>query len=934
MPWEKYRSIFCLNKSLFDYKTCIIPKSCFDVNKLPAGFGTLQYCSCSEDSPLEMWFEKIAGLVIGQIAEAILLAVVLWLLWVRLRREQHLAFWSASWAVAALYIVSLTLYVVAYQHGSGRPLWVSLSLAGATLGWLQPALLFLSAGSLQSGRVSRRTVVLVTGIALALGIVWSVAAWAHGGWIASGEPFQRLQVVVAPRTFAEAAGMACYAVCFRRYYARARGFSGWLTVGFCLGYSIHLLLVSLGDIGLQFYGNPNGLLNSTIASIVPMGITLGIAISVMEQAEHSEGAVRSIWNSPLPMRLTDADGRVVNVNPAFCALVGRPPEEIAGRLFTECHAPSLERHLLERYRQEFAARSVEPRERRSFLRADGKLVETELTNTFVQGPAGVEVLTLVQDTTREHETAGALRRSEEHLQLLLDSATDAIFDFRMDGSSTERYTRFRDLLGYSNGELPETLDTWLNLMHPDDRATLAADLSHLRQAPGTLNQWEYRWRHKDGRWVWLRSTVRIMEREAGGQPRRVIGTLTDITDYKAAQEQTRRLETELLQTGKMEALGRLAGGVAHDFNNYLTVINGYCDLILNQITTGKQSERLRKIRAAGEKAAALTQQLLAVSRKHAVQPQPVGLNRLISEFAALIHRLIGENIAIVTHLDPDAGLVQADPGQIHQILMNLTLNARDAMPGGGEILIQTSQWDDAALAGRRPRHASPGSYVLLSVSDKGQGMSPDTMQHIFEPFFTTKAKGSGTGLGLATVSSIVQQAAGWVEAESIPGTGSTFRVFLPVIENASDSTAESADSRELPGGRETILLVEDQEELRRIAAEVLEERGYRVIEANGAEQALDKSSEYRGTIHLLLTDVVMPGTSGPELARRLGAARPETRVLFISGYAPNRLADLGPGARLLAKPFSPAELCAAVREVLETEQRTAMTVNQQLPPRW
>ena len=874
-----------------------------------------------------MWFEKIAGVVIGQIALSVLLAVVLWQLWARLRREQHLAFWSLSWAATAVYIASLSLYVVSYQYGGGKPAlmtWVSLL---TTIGWLEPAFVVLAAWSLRSGRVKQRQVWITCIAALVVGLSWWALAWSHGSWMPAAEPFQRLQIIVAPRTFVQAVGMACYALFFRRWYSRARGFSGWLTIVFCLAYTAHLLLVALGDIGIRLYGDPNGLLNSTMGTIVPMGITLGIVMSVLEQAEHSESAVRSVWESPVAMRLADAEGYVTSVNPAFCAMMGRSKEQLEGHLVTECYDPALSLPLLERFRERFATRTVEPRLRRSFERWDGKPVEAELTNSFVETPTGPQLLSLMQDTTREHEATEALRRSEERLQLLLDSISDAVFDLRMDGSSVERYTRFRKMLGYETEEMPETLEAWLALLHPEDRAALPENPVDGLDASGNLIHWEYRLRHKAGHWVWVRSAAKVIEWDETGRPLRMVGTMTDISEYKAAEAQARRLESELLQTRKMEAIGRLAGGVAHDFNNHLTVINGYCDMLLARTTDAKLTDKLTKIRTAGERAAALTVQLLAVSRRQAVRPRPIHLNLLVEELDTLVHRLIGENIEIVTRLDPDLGMVEADPGQIHQVLMNLTLNARDAMPAGGRITIQTA-------TEIREDGARPGQYAHLSVGDNGHGMSAEILERIFEPFFTTKSLGAGTGLGLSSVYGIVQQAGGWVEVDSAPGRGSTFRVYLPILERASSPAAPERPHAELPGGTETVLVVEDQEDLRRVAVEILREQGYRVLEAGDGDEALSVCTASEGPVHLLFTDLVMPGMDGRELARLIRERTLETRVLFTSGYQlGDRQAALAAGETLLPKPFSPSQLCGKVRDVLDgKEDSRSMLAMNDVPP--
>ncbi len=882
-----------------------------------------------------MWFEKIAGLVAGQIALSVLLAVALWRLWARLRREQHVAFWALSWAIIAVYICSLALCAMASESRSAASSWLlQVPLLGVSLGWIQPALLVLAAWSLRSGPLSRRQVILTCGIAISVGLGWSSIVWLRGEWPAA-DFFQRVRILVAPRTFLEAAATACYAAFFRRYYRRARSFSGWLTVGFALAWSMHLFLVALSDAGIHVYGDPNGLLNSTIAGLLPMGITLGIIFSVLEQAERSDGAIRSIWGSSVAMRLTDAQGYVVSVNRAFCDLMGRSEEQMVGRLFTECYQPSTAGLALERYRERFASPTVEPHVHRTFVRWDGKLVEAELTHAFMETPEGPRMLALMQDTTREHAALQALQHTEQRVQLLLDSITDAVFVLRTDGTSVERYTQLREMLGYPIGELPDTVDTFLALLHPGDRASLPANLPDDLPASGHLAHWEYRLRHADGRWVWIRSAVKVIERDPAGRAVRVVVTMNDISEYKAAEAEARRLESELKQTRKMEAIGRLAGGVAHDFNNHLTVINGYCDLLLHQTSDSVLKEKVAKIRTAGGRAAALTQQLLAVSRRQAVCPQRVHLNLLVEELGSLLQCVIGEHIEIVTSLDGGLGWVDADPGQMHQVLMNLTLNARDAMPDGGRILVETANHLVEAGSANRPRDARPGAYARLSVSDTGHGMSADTLERIFEPFFTTKRPGAGTGLGLSTVYGIVQQAGGWLEVESQPGKGSAFRVYLPIVEPATGMETAEDSAAETGAGTETVLVVEDQADLRHVTAEALRGKSYHVLEAGGGHEALSVCASHPGPIHLLFTDVVMPGMGGPELARLVRERRPATLVLFTSGYpAGSRQMALVESAAMLAKPFSPVELCAKVREVLDGRpaSRATLMAGERQPP--
>jgi signal transduction histidine kinase/ActR/RegA family two-component response regulator len=390
---------------------------------------------------------------------------------------------------------------------------------------------------------------------------------------------------------------------------------------------------------------------------------------------------------------------------------------------------------------------------------------------------------------------------------------------------------------------------------------------------------------------------------------------------RAGEEERSRLADQLQQAQRMESIGRLAGGVAHDFNNLLTVISGYTDMLLaEESLTDDQRAQLRQISAAGTQAANLTQQLLAFSRKQVIQPRPLNLNTVVQDTSTMLRRLVGENIELTTDLEPGLQPIMADPSQVRQFLMNLVINGRDAMPGGGKLVIKTANVvvDDAAAA-THPE-AAPGAYAVVSVSDTGVGMDAETLGHIFEPFFTTKAKGEGTGLGLSMVYGIVKQGKGWIATASQPGRGTTFTVYLPQIQAEPSILAEAPGTASNRSGTETVLLVEDQASVRSLAASVLRGFGYRLIEAESGEEALAAAGRDPSEIHLLLTDVVLPGMTGKDLADRLKDTRPRMKVLFTSGYAEDVIAHRGvlsPGIRYLPKPFAPNVLAKAVREVLD-----------------
>jgi len=425
------------------------------------------------------------------------------------------------------------------------------------------------------------------------------------------------------------------------------------------------------------------------------------------------------------------------------------------------------------------------------------------------------------------------------------------------------------------------------------------------------------WRHRD-------NTGRVIDVEAAMHEiqycgkQMLLAVLLDITDR-------RHLEEQLRQAQKMEAVGMLAGGVAHDFNNLLTIITGYSQLILNNISEDDSNRHsVEQIMKAGERAAALTKQLLAFSRRQVLQPKVLELNKLVGGLSTMLRRLIGEDIDLSLVLPGDLGRVSADPGQIEQVIMNLAVNARDAMPKGGVLTIETANRHlDEHYAGRHIA-VKPGSYILLAVSDTGSGMDAATQARLFEPFFTTKTAGKGTGLGLSTVFGIVKQSGGSVEVYSEPGRGTSVKVYLPRIDQP-EAVENSGTAKKIARGSETILLVEDDEMVRTLVRETLHREGYKILDAPGPLEARKMAEQYKAQIQLMITDVVMPKISGRELAEHLSKRRPDMKVLYMSGYTDNAILNSGileKEVAFLQKPFTPAALTEKVREVLEADHRT------------
>jgi PAS domain S-box-containing protein len=445
-----------------------------------------------------------------------------------------------------------------------------------------------------------------------------------------------------------------------------------------------------------------------------------------------------------------------------------------------------------------------------------------------------------------------------------------------------------------------------------DRARVIAAL----ERGETLHDLEIQGRRRDGVLIWVSVNVRPVK-DPGGLTLHYEWSLADITER-------RQLESQLRQAQKMEAVGQLAGGVAHDFNNLLTVIGGRCYLMLSKLGPDDALRReVELVRGAAERAARLTHQLLAFSRKQVLEPRVLDLNETVTGIEPLLRRLIGEDIEISVTRGSDLSRVKADAGQVEQVILNLAVNARDAMPQGGRLVLETANVTLDERAARRAPDLAPGRYVVLSVTDSGHGMDAATRAQIFEPFFTTKEIGKGTGLGLATVYGIVKQSGGFIEVESEPGRGACFKVYLPQVEE----DAEAAEPAKVPGtrtrleGSETVLLVEDDESLRMLAREILTVQGYAVLEAASPRDALRVHQTHLGRIDLLLTDVVMPEMNGRRLADHLKIARPEMAVLFMSGYTGAALGQHGEATEfaghLLQKPFTPDGLSRRVREVLD-----------------
>jgi len=509
---------------------------------------------------------------------------------------------------------------------------------------------------------------------------------------------------------------------------------------------------------------------------------------------------------------------------------------------------------------------------------------------LIKGRVGADLLLRsVRYACERARAVEALERREEHYRSLTENSLDLVSILNSNGTIRYVSPSHERILGYPAEELIG--GNAFSFLHPEDVERLRA----VARQPATSEPIEYRFRHKDGSYRTLESYGRDLSHLAG------VGGLVvnsrDVTERK-------RLEEQLRHSQRIEAMGRLAGGVAHDFNNLLMVIAGHSQMLLDSMLPGDPArDDLEQVVKATQRATDLTRQLLAFSRRQAVKPSLLNLNSMVQHTERMLKRVLGENIQLVTDLASGLESVYADPGQLEQVILNVALNARDAMPHGGTLTLVTA---NTTLGSSDSRH------VLLSISDTGSGIASGVLPHVFEPFFTTKEH--GTGLGLSTSYGIIKQAGGEIEVDSNPGSGTTFRIYLPAFDKTAEPAEPVPQSAPLAGS-ETILLVEDEEGVRRVLETMLKRSGYRVLSSGSTTEAMSMAREHSGSIHLLITDMVMPGMSGLNMADQLTAQHPEMRVLFVSGYG--EPASPSAEAPFLQKPFSTVELAVKVREILQ-----------------
>lgn len=614
--------------------------------------------------------------------------------------------------------------------------------------------------------------------------------------------------------------------------------------------------------------------------------------------------------NPETSLLIDAEGNVLMVNDALVQRLGRRKEEIIGACLYDLFEQEVARNRKAYIDQVFqTGKPLRFEDSRS-----GRYYETFVYPIFdLQGKV-TKVSILGIDITDRKLAEEKLRESEEKYRFLVEHAGEAIF-VAQDGRLKFVNSKTMEILGYDREEL--TSRPFIEFIHPEDRAMVFE--RHTKRLQGEMLPTAYSFRilHRSGEIVWAELNTALIEWE--GRPA-TLNFLTDITSRKKAEQEMASLQEQLRQSQKMEAIGRLAGGIAHDFNNLLTVIKGTCQLSLLDLREDDPLRAsLKEIERSAERAADLTRQLLAFSRKQILEPQVLDLNALIKNLDKMLRRILGEDIQLVTFLDDHLGRIKIDPGQMEQVIINLAVNAKDAMPQGGKLTLETAHVELDEEYARKHVSVKPGSYVMLSVSDTGIGMTPEVKERIFEPFFTTKEMGKGTGLGLSTVYGIVKQSGGNIWVYSELGQGTTFKIYLPRVDEPLGEIRREV-FRGTARGSETILVVEDDETVRKLAVKLLQMHGYKVLDASDARQALHLCRDYKEPIHLILTDVVMPEMSGRRLLEQMKEIHPEAKALYMSGYTDNVILHHGileKGVEFLQKPFTLESLTRKVREVLD-----------------
>lgn len=623
-----------------------------------------------------------------------------------------------------------------------------------------------------------------------------------------------------------------------------------------------------------------------------------------------------IHKAPYGVAMIDQDGKFLYINCEFTKITGFAVEDLhAGKSWfhNAFVFPEYRQEIIKTWKKDVIQRGIEKVFK--ILCKEGEIKEIEFKPTLLDDG---KIIVMLSDITEQKRAEEALRESEERYRSLVETAKDAIFTLSLEGTITSLNLAFETLTGWLRAE-------WIgkkfsSMVHPDDLPSAMDSFKSILDGD-TPPMIELRILTKSGEY--RIGEFEVTPKIQNGRVVSISGIARDITERKRSEMEKAALEEQFLQSQKMEAIGLLAGGVAHDFNNLLTVISGHCELSFLGL---KERDPLRgnieEIKRAADRAAILTGQLLAFSRRQILELKVLDLNSILRDIGKMLCRVIGEEIELVTLLEENLGKVKINSGQIEQVILNLAVNAKDAMPDGGKLIIETANVEFEEEYGHSQISMKPGRYVRLSVSDTGTGMPPEVKERIFEPFFTTKERGKGTGLGLSTTYGIVNQSEGYISVYSELGLGTTFKVYLPRVDASAEVLEGKVKEKGPPSGRETVLLVEDEQMVRKLTVQFLRKYGYVVLEAAHGGDALLLCERHRGPVHLMVTDVVMPGINGRELAQRLRSLRPEMKVLYMSGYTDNAILHHGVlegGEDYVQKPFSMEVLARKVREALDKD---------------